>query len=707
MGLTGNLSKLTTQSKIMVRARDACWEHCILVDATKQKVKCNYCQREFSGGVYRMKFHLAQIRNKDIVPCPEVPDDVRDHIQILLSTPKKQKISKKQKVDQAANGQQNSSSVSGGVHPNPVSSGQRGSSCPSLLFLRSSPIPQPAVDDAQNQKKDDADKKIAAFFFYNSIPFAAATSIYYQEMMDAVAGCGAGYIAPSCEKLSSTLLEKVKGDINAYYEKLRNEWKETGCTILCDCWSDGRTKSLVVFSATCPKGTLFLKSVDTSGHAGDGHYLFELLESVVLDVGVENVVQVITDSSPSCVFAGRLLTTKYSSLFWSPCASHCINKMLEDFRKQEWVHAVLEEANMITGYLHSHSGILSMMRKFTGGRNLIRPRMPKVVADFLSLRSIVIQEDNLKHMFSHPEWLSSSYSRSPDAQAIKSLLCLDRFWKSAHEAVSVSEPLVKVLRIVDGDMPAIGYIFEGMDRAKLNTKAFYKGIEEKYVPVWDIIDRRWNMQLHSPLHAAAAFLNPSIFFSLNFKVDSRLRNGFQEAMMKIATEDTDKIEITKEHPFYINSKGALGTDFAVMGRTLNAPGDWWAGYGYEIPTLQRAAIRLLSQPCSSHWCRWNWGSFESIHTKKRDTPELDKLSDLVFVHCNLWLQAMFRSRDRKSKPIVFDEIDVSADWPTESESFSPLLDDSWLDNSPPLECRGKIIVNGIQAYVSAENVIQS
>lgn len=572
LGVIGNLSKLTTQSKIMVRARDACWEHCILVDATKQKVKCNYCQREFSGGVYRMKFHLAQIRNKDIVPCPEVPDDVRDHIQILLSTPKKQKISKKQKVDQAANGPQNSSSVSGGVHPNPVSSGQRGSSCPSLLFLRSSPIPQPAVDDAQNQKKDDADKKIAAFFFYNSIPFAAATSIYYQEMMDAVAGCGAGYIAPGCEKLSSTLLEKVKGDINAYYEKLRNEWKETGCTILCDCWSDGRTKSLVVFSATCPKGTLFLKSVDTSGHADDGHYLFELLESVVLDVGVENVVQVITDSSPSCVFAGRLLTTKYSSLFWSPCASHCINKMLEDFRKQEWVSAVLEEANMITGYLHSHSGILSMMRKFAGGRDLIRPRMPKLVADFLSLRSIVIQEDNLKHMFSHPEWLSSSYSRSPDAQAIKSLLCLDRFWKSAHEAVSVSEPLVKILRIVDGDMPAIGYIFEGMDRAKLNTKAFYKGIEEKYVPVWDIIDRRWNMQLHSPLHAAAAFLNPSIFFSLNFKIDSRLRNGFQEAMMKIATEDTDKIEITKEHPFYINAKGALGTDFAVMGRTLNAPG---------------------------------------------------------------------------------------------------------------------------------------
>ncbi|XP_020255533.1 UDP-glucuronic acid decarboxylase 1-like [Asparagus officinalis] len=60
----------------MVRGRDACWEHCVLVDATKQKVGCNYYHRKSSGRVYKMKFHLAQIKNKDIVPCTEVPNDV-------------------------------------------------------------------------------------------------------------------------------------------------------------------------------------------------------------------------------------------------------------------------------------------------------------------------------------------------------------------------------------------------------------------------------------------------------------------------------------------------------------------------------------------------------------------------------------------------------------------------------------------------------
>lgn len=674
----------------MVRGRDACWEHCALVDATRQKVRCNYCQREFSGGVYRMKFHLAQIKNKDIVPCTVVPTDVRDHIQSILSTPKKPKTPKRQKADQAAvaNGQQYSSSSSGGIHHNHGSSGKNGSSCPSLLFRHPSPSSQPLVDDSQKQKQDDADKKLAIFFFHNAIPFNAAKSIYYQEMLDAVAQCGVGYKAPSYEKLRSNLLEKVKTDIHNDYKKYRDVWKEMGCTVLCDTWSDGRTRSLVVFSVACPKGTLFLKSVDVSGHEDDANYLFELLESVVLEVGAENVVQVITDTSVSHVYAGQLLMARYNSLFWSPCAAYCIGKMLEDIGRQDWVSTVLEEAKIITQYIYNHAWILNIMRKFTGGRELIRPKITRFVTNFLSLRFLVIQEDNLKHMFSHSDWLSSIYSRHPDAQAVKSLLYSDRFWKYAHEVVGVSEPLIKFLRMVDGDMPAMGYIYEGIERTKVVIKAYYKGIEEKYKPIWDIIDRRWNMQLHSSLHAAAAFLNPSISYNPNFSKDLRMRNGFQEAMLKMATTDQDKMEITKEHPIYINAQGALGTDFAVLGRTLNTPGDWWVSYGYEIPALQKAAVRILSQPCSSLWYRWNWSTFESIHNKKRNRVELEKLSDLVFVHCNLWLQAIFqRSSEAKCRPIIYDEIDVSCEWPTEIESSSPLLDDSWLDDLPH-ECRG-------------------
>lgn len=110
-------------------------------------------------------------------------------------------------------------------------------------------------------------------------------------------------------------------------------------------------------------------------------------------------------------------------------------------------------------------------------------------------------------------------------------------------------------------------------------------------------------------------------------------------------------------------------------------------YGYEIPSLQRAAIRILSQPCSLHWCRWNWSTFDSVHSKRRDRLEPDRFDDLVYVHFNLWLQAIVRSKDGKCKPINFDEIDVGAEWPTEADVACTFLDDSWL-HTPPIEVRG-------------------
>ncbi|KAI0514260.1 hypothetical protein KFK09_010295 [Dendrobium nobile] len=674
----------------MVRGRDACWEHCVLVDATRQKVRCNYCRREFSGGVYRMKFHLAQIKNKDIVPCTEVPDNVRDLIHSILSTPKKQKTTKKQKIEQAPTGPPHSSSASGGYHAdNAVSSGQHGSTCPSMLLPRPSPSVQPTADDDKKQKFNEADRRIALFFFHNSIPFSAAQSIHYQSMIDAVAECGAGYKPPSYDGFRTTLLEKAKIDILENIKKLKDDWKETGCTIFCDRWSDGRSKSLLVFSVASAKGMIYLKSVDASSRADDAYHLVDLLDSVIREIGEENVVQIITDNATNYACAAGLLLKRYPSLFWSPCASYCIEKMLEDISEMEWVCEVLEEARSVARYIYSNEWVLNMMRKFTGGRELIRPKHTRFVMNFLCLRSIVVHEDGLKHMFSHADWLSSAHHRRPDSQAIKSLIYLERFWKSAHEVVSVSEPIVKLLRMVDGDMPSMGYIYEGIERAKLAIKIFYNGCEGKYMPFWEIIDRRWSIQHHSHLPAAAAFLNPSVLYNPIYKFDKNIRNGFHAAMWKMFSEEKDRIELTKEQPMYLNAQGALGSDFATLGRTLNAPGDWWAAYGYEVPMLQKAAMRILNQPCSSYWCKWNWNTFDNIYNSKRSKMELEKLGDLVFVHCNLRLQDIGRNRGIL-KPVNYDEVDVSSEWPIESESSSLVLDDSWLYNLPP-ECRGYLV----------------
>ena len=75
----------------------------------------------------------------------------------------------------------------------------------------------------------------------------------------------------------------------------------------------------------------------------------------------------------------------------------------------------------------------------------------------------------------------------------------NKFWKKVRKVLKVFEPLVKVLRLVDGDdKPTMGFIYEAMDRAKqaiIENDRYH----DEYIR---IIDARWNDQLHHPLHAA-------------------------------------------------------------------------------------------------------------------------------------------------------------------------------------------------------------
>lgn len=38
---------------------------------------------------------------------------------------------------------------------------------------------------------------------------------------------------------------------------------------------------------------------------------------------------------------------------------------------------------------------------------------------------------------------------------------------------TISEPLVKVIRFVDGDKPSIGYLYEAMDRGNEIVSSYY------------------------------------------------------------------------------------------------------------------------------------------------------------------------------------------------------------------------------------------
>jgi hypothetical protein len=83
---------------------------------------------------------------------------------------------------------------------------------------------------------------------------------------------------------------------------------------MSDGWTDQRSHTILNFLIACPKGTMFFKLVDASDQVKDANLLFRLLDEVVEEVGVQNVVQVITDNAANYVATGRMLEEKHCTI---------------------------------------------------------------------------------------------------------------------------------------------------------------------------------------------------------------------------------------------------------------------------------------------------------------------------------------------------------------------------------------------------------
>src|SRR5262249_45313158 len=58
--------------------------NCQMVGGSRRKVKCNYCYKEMSGGVTRLKQHLARIQG-EVKRCEKCPKEVKQYFHKLLT----------------------------------------------------------------------------------------------------------------------------------------------------------------------------------------------------------------------------------------------------------------------------------------------------------------------------------------------------------------------------------------------------------------------------------------------------------------------------------------------------------------------------------------------------------------------------------------------------------------------------------------------
>lgn len=192
-------------------------------------------------------------------------------------------------------------------------------------------------------------------------------------------------------------------------------------------------------------------------------------------------------------------------------------------------------------------------------------------------------------MFLSEEW-SAYYGGLPKSEASKARRVLEivvspRFWNGMVVALKLTDPLVRVLRLADSEKkPAMGYIYEAMDKAKETIKRSFNGDEKKYGAIFEMIDRRWDKQFHMPLHAAGHFLNPGIFYEnvKSIEADGEIVSGLYDCIARLVPSVNEQDLIIRELPYYKEAHGIFGNSFAIRFRTQVSPGKLFLTFFYLI-----------------------------------------------------------------------------------------------------------------------------
>ncbi|XP_027340931.1 uncharacterized protein LOC113854230 [Abrus precatorius] len=648
--------------------RDVGWTHGVSVDGDSRKIKCKYCEKEITGGVYRFKHHLAGIK-KDVVPCIFVPDDVKKQMWDVVT-------SKKEKSIQKANPR-----GSKGDDVSRDAAGKRKmheEQNPSDLFNKIGVSSQDTIDSiSETSLREEACLAISSFLYNNAIPFNVVKSEEFHKMCELIAENGIGFKPPSCHEVSVKYLKQKLEITKQVVEKHRAVWKKSGCTIIADEWTD-KKKVILNFFVNSPMGTVFLKSIDASIITKTTDQFFKMIDDVVEEVGEKHVVQVITHSSANYKAVGELLMEKRKNLYWTPCAAHCIDLILEDFEKKLPLHQeTIGTGKKVTTYIYSSSTLISLLHHFTNGKDLVRPAITRFAASYLTLQCLNENKEALMRMFTSEQWKSSQVAKTKEGKHIENLVIDKEFWKNILNCLKGAYPLIQVLQLVDlDDKPAMGFVYEEMDQAKERIEKAFGGVKKCYMPLWEIIDEWWDNQLHRPLHAAGYYLNPILHYSSNFKVDVEVKHGLYECLERLGGDLHLVNKIDGQLEDFKSRSGYFGSRVAELGLTNKTPIQWWESYGDEYPELQKFAIRILSLTCSSSSCERNWSVFEKVHVKKRNHLKQKAINDAVFVMANSRLCA------KKSKKEVFNIEDIPSD-------------DDWIvENNQNLDLEMDILAKG-------------
>ncbi|XP_045788744.1 uncharacterized protein LOC123883850 [Trifolium pratense] len=503
-------------------------------------------------------------------------------------------------------------------------------------------------------------------FYSAGLPFHLSRNPYFRRAFSYAANNSIpGYQPPGYNKLRTTLLHNERSHVENLLQPIRNTWNQKGVTIVSDGWSDPQRRPLINFMAVTESGPMFLKAVDCSGEVKDREFIAQKIKDVVMEVGPSNVVQIVTDNAAVCKSAGLIIEAEFPNIFWTPCVVHTLNLALKDicaarnternneiFEECRWITQVADDANFIKNFVMLHSMRLSIFNSFNSLKFLsVAPT--RFATTVVMLKRIALLKKGLQNMVISEQWTSYKADDVQKAKFVKDTLLDDTWWDKINYIIAFTSPIYDVLRRTDTEASCLHLVYDMWDSMIQDVrKAIYKHerkAEVEHSAFHDVVHSRliarWTKS-NTPLHCLAHSLNPR-YYSHEWLSEDRNRvcphqdkeitDERVKCFKRLFPDADERRKVNVEFANFSDGREGFADVDSLNDKGKMDPKSWWLVHGVHAPLLQKVALKLLGQPCSSSCSERNWSTYSFIDSLRRNKLLPKRAEDLVFIHSNLRL----------------------------------------------------------------------
>jgi len=173
---------------------------------------------------------------------------------------------------------------------------------------------------------------------------------------------------------------------------------------------------------------------------------------------------------------------------------------------------------------------------------------------FIMLQRLLDAKDALQETVmdrEYKQWMSSfkKTGNKEEGKTVVEVIVVEKFWESVEEVTSVCEPIISLLRLVNGTVPSVGKVYWKMFQIDNGIEQSATLNQEKKTQLRTSINEQWKM-LHTELHSVGFVLDPEYRTILQHE-NEEVMADFHAMVERVFEGDVQaQVKVTQQHATY-------------------------------------------------------------------------------------------------------------------------------------------------------------